>query len=107
MGPDVDVSTLDGIADQLLGKAHPRAVPSTTSVLEIGLLAVALTASLAIGLPASIGFLRPGPGWADVYVPITAVIVASFLTPVVNLFRPSWTRFRVAASTSRSTSPPS
>ena len=26
IGPDVDVSSLDGIADQLIGKAHPRAV---------------------------------------------------------------------------------
>ena len=38
MGPDVDVSTLDGLAVQLLGKQHTRAVAVTTSVLEIGLL---------------------------------------------------------------------
>lgn len=97
MGPDVDISTLDGIAVALIGKEHTRAVAVTTSVLEIGLLAVALTAWLSIGLPASIDFLRPGPGWADLFVPIAAVIVAALLTPVVTLVRPTWTRFRVAA----------
>ena len=51
MGPDVDVSTLDGLAIQLIGKQHTRAVAVTTSVLEIGLLAIALTFWLAIGLP--------------------------------------------------------
>ncbi len=97
MGPDVDVSSLDGIAEQLIGKSHPRAVSITTSVLEIGLLAVGLTIWLAIGVPASLGFMEPGPGWRDVFVPATVVIVFSLLTPVVTLIRPSWTRFRVAA----------
>jgi hypothetical protein len=99
MGPDVDVSSLDGLAVQLIGKEHSRAVAVavTTSILEIGLLAIALTAWLAIGMPATIGFLEPGPGWRDLFVPITAVIVATLLTPVVTLVRPTWTRFRVAA----------
>ena len=65
MGPDVDVSTLDGLAVQLIGKQHTRAVAITTSVLEIGLLAIALTAWLAIGLPEQIGVpearVRAGP----------------------------------------------
>ena len=60
MGPDVDVSTLDGLAVQLIGKQHTRAVAVTTSVLEIGLLAIALTAWLAIGLPEQIAFMKPG-----------------------------------------------
>ena len=97
IGSDVDVSSLDGIATQLIGKEHPRAVPITTSVLEIGLLAVALTAWLVIGVPASLGFMEPGPGWRDVYVPATFVIVASLVAPVVTLIRPRWTRFRLAA----------
>ena len=96
MGPDVDVSTLDGLAVQLIGKQHTRAVAITTSVLEIGLLAIALTAWLAIGLPAQIGFLKPGPGWADVWPAATVVILFALAIPVVNLFRPTWTRFRVA-----------
>jgi hypothetical protein len=97
MGPDVDVSTLDGIAQQLIGKAYPRVVPVTASILEIGLVALTLTVALAIGLPARIGPLKPGPGWVDVFVPIIAVIVLSFLGPAVNLFRPTWTRVRIAA----------
>jgi len=96
-GPDIDVSTLDGISDQLLGKAYPRAVSIAASILEIGVIAVVLTVALQIGLPDQIGPFEPGPGWEDVYVPAIAVIVFSFVTPVVNLFRPRWTRFRVAS----------
>jgi hypothetical protein len=95
MGPDVDVSTLDGLAVQLIGKQHTPSVAITTSVLEIGLLALALTAWLAIGLPEQIGFLKPGPGWTDVWQAATFVIVFALTIPVVNLFRPTWTRFRV------------
>jgi len=65
-------------------------------VLEIGLLAIALTAWLAIGLPDQIGFLKPGPGWTDVWPAATVVILFALSIPVVNLFRPTWTRFRVA-----------
>jgi len=97
MGPDVDFSTVDGIARQLIGPAYPRLVKVTTSILEIGLLAVALTAWLTFGMPDRIGFLAPGPGWRDLFVAVTVVIVLSLLTPVVTLVRPTWTRFRVAA----------
>jgi hypothetical protein len=96
MGPDVDVSTLDGLAVQLIGKQHTRAVAITTSVLEIGLLAIALTAWLAIGLPEQIAFMKPGPGWTDVWLAATVVIMFALAIPIVNLFRPTWTRFRVA-----------
>ena len=68
----------------------------TTSVLEIGLLAIALTSWLAIGLPEQIGFVKPGPGWTDVWPAATVVILFALAIPVVNLFRPTWTRFRVA-----------
>jgi hypothetical protein len=97
MGPDVDVSTLDGIAVQLLGKQHTRSVSIASSVLEIGVIAVVLTVALQIGRPDRIGFMEPGPGWRDVFVPAIAVLVAAFVTPVVNLIRPRWTRFRVAS----------
>ena len=91
MGPDIDVSTLDGLAVQLIGKQHTRAVAITTSVLEIGLLAIALTFWFAIGLPEQIGFLKPGPGWTDVWPAATVVILFALSIPVVNLFRPTWT----------------
>ena len=41
--------------------------------------------------------MEPGPGWRDVFVPAIAVLVFAFVTPVVNLVRPRWTRFRVAS----------
>ena len=97
MGPDVDVSSLDGIANQLLGKAHTRAVSVATSILEIGVLAVVLTVALQFGPPERIGPIESGPGWRDVYVPAIAILVGAFLTPIVNLVRPRWTRFRVAS----------
>lgn len=97
MGPDIDVSTLDGIANQLLGKAHTRAVGVTTSILEIGVIAVVLTVALQIGVPGRIGFMEPGPGWRDFFVPAITILVAAFVTPIVNLLRPRWTRFRVAS----------
>ena len=85
MGPDVDVSTLDGIAVQLLGKEHTRSVSIAASVLEIGLIAVVLTVALQIGRPDRIGFMEPGPGWRDLFVPAIAVLVLAFVTPVVNV----------------------
>ena len=97
MGPDIDISTLDGISDQLIGKAYPRAVSIEASILEIGVIAVVLTVALQIGVPGQIGYMEPGPGWRDVFVVGIAILVVSFVTPVVNLFRPRWTRFRVAS----------
>ena len=75
MGPDIDVSTLDGLAVQLLGKEYTRSVSVAASVLEIGVLAIVLTVALNIGLPEQIGFMEPGPGWSAVYWPSIAVIV--------------------------------
>ncbi len=97
MGPDVDVSTLDGLAVQMIGKEHSRAVAVTTSILEIGLLAVALVVWRAIGLPDGSGSWSRGPAGRISSTPITVVIVGSLLTPVVTLIRPTWTRFRIAA----------
>ncbi len=97
MGPDVDVSTLEGLAVQLIGKEHTRAVSITTSIVEFAFIAIALAVWLAFGVPESIGFLAPGPGWANLYVPATIVFIASFLTPLVTLFRPTWVRFRAVA----------
>jgi hypothetical protein len=96
MGGDVDVSSLDGISTQLIGREHRDEVPLTTSLLEVGLLGVALTAWLAIGVPEQIAFLKPGPGWIDVWPAATVVLVLALLIPIVTLLRPAWTRFRVA-----------
>lgn len=95
MGPDVDVSTLDGLAIQLIGREHTRAVAVTTSILEFGLLAIGLTIWVALGGQEQIGPWVPGPGWVDIYPAATAVIVFALLIPIVNLIRPTWTRFRV------------
>ncbi|MGP1673924.1 MAG: hypothetical protein ACTS8Z_01750, partial [Candidatus Limnocylindrales bacterium] len=97
MGLDVDASTLDGLAVQLIGKAHTRAVAVTTSILEFGFLAVVLTVWLAIGVPTTLGFVEPGPGWRDLFVPATVVFVVATLVPLLTLVRPAWTRFRIAA----------
>ena len=51
---------------------------------------------MAIGLPSSIGIVKPGPGWADLYWPLTVLIAASLVVPIVNLVRPRWTEFRAA-----------
>ena len=40
--------------------------------------------------------MKPGPGWADVWFAATVVILFALGIAVVNLFRPTWTRFRVA-----------
>ena len=97
LGPSevIDYATLDGIAEAMVGKRPTDTVPYTTSALELGLTTIGLVWWLAIGLPASIGLLKPGPGWADLYLPVTVLIVASLVVPLVNLARPTWTRFRV------------
>ena len=97
IGSNVDVTTLDGLADQLIGPTAGKVVKVTTSVVEFAFIAIALTVWLAVGLPESIGFVAPGPGWADVWIAATVLFVISFITPLVTLVRPTWTRFRTAA----------
>ena len=88
---------LDGLAVQLIGKAIPRPVSVTTSILEFGLIAVALTVALQIGIPERIG---PHGARAGVAGRVRAGPSRSCwrlsLTPLVNLVRPRWTQFRVA-----------
>ena len=92
----VDYGSIDGIADSFIGKSHKDSVPYTTSALELGLLIIGLNWWLAIGVPSSIGIVKPGPGWADLYWPLTVLIAASLVVPIVNLVRPRWTEFRAA-----------
>jgi len=90
------VSTLDGLADQLIGPTAGKVVRVTTSVLELGLILVLLIVWLAISQPGSLGFIESGPGWTDVWLATTVLFVISAINPLVTLFRPTWTRFRVA-----------
>jgi hypothetical protein len=92
---EVDYGTIDGIAESF-GKTDKNRVPYTTSALELGLLIIGLNWWLAIGVPSSIGGVKPGPGWADLYWPVTVLIVAAFIVPIVNLVRPRWVQFRAA-----------
>ena len=91
------MTTLDGLANALIGPTSAKVVGVATSVLEFGAPAVALTAWVAIGLPASIGFMEPGPGWTDVWLAATVLFVISTVNPLVTLVRPSWVRFRAAS----------
>ena len=97
IGSDVDVSTIDGLADQLIGPTSAKVVRITTSVLEFGLAAIITTIWISIGLPASIGPMEPGPGWTDVWLAATVLFVISAINPLVTLVRPSWVRFRAAS----------
>ena len=98
MGPDTssDLSDLDAVARAIVGPFYPRFVRLTTSIVEFGFGLLALTVWLVIGLPAQIaGFLQPGPGWVEPWWPATVVFAFSVLIPLVMLFRPTWTRFRL------------
>ena len=47
-----------------------------------------------------VGFMEPGPD-GGMLLPGIAILVAAFITPVVNLLRPRWTRFRSLAPRDR------
>lgn len=96
MGPDVDVSSLDGIADQLLGRAGPRN-GLTTALLELGFGALILAIWLSIGVPTGGTILEAGPGWASVFAPAAAVLVLTLVAPIIGILRPVAVRARVAA----------
>lgn len=97
IGSDVDVTTIDGLADQLIGPTSAKVVGVATSVLEFGLAAIITTVWVSFGLPASIGFMEPGPGWTDVWLATTVLFVISAINPLMTLVRPSWVRFRAAS----------
>ena len=46
-------------------------MPYTTSLLDLGLTAFGLAMLRAIGVPQTTGAFAPGPGWADLYIPVT------------------------------------
>jgi hypothetical protein len=94
--PINDYGNLDGIANQLIGSAKTTSVPFTTSLLDLGLTAFGLTILRSIGVPDETGPFVPGPGWADLYVPVSVLFAAALIGPIVTLIRPSWVGFRVA-----------
>jgi hypothetical protein len=95
--PSLDHGSLDGIGDHLIGPARRTTVPFATSLLDLALTALALTWLRVVGLPNEIGFVAPGPGWANLYVPLVVVTVLALIGPAVTLARPARTQFRVAA----------
>lgn len=97
IGSDVDVTTIDGLADQLIGPTSAKVVRITTSVLEFAIAAVITTVWLSMGPPSSIGFMEPGPGLTDVWLATAVLFVISAINPLVTLARPSWVRFRAAS----------
>jgi hypothetical protein len=97
MGPDVDVSSLDGIADQMLGRARPRK-GLTTALLELGFGALILALWLSIGVPTGGTVLEAGPGWAWVFAPAAVVLTFSLVPALITILRPAAVRLRVAAN---------
>ena len=95
--PISNYGNLDGIANQLIGDAKPTRVPYTTSLLDLGLTAFGLALLRAIGVPDATGPFAPGPAWANLYVPVTALFAVSLIGPIVTLIRPTMVEFRVAA----------
>ncbi len=94
---DLDNGSLDGLARQLIGKPEPKVVSYATSLLEFAIMAIGLTIWLSIGVPDPGLFMKPGPGWANLFVPVAVVVGLGMLIPIVTLFRPSWTRFHLVA----------
>lgn len=97
MGPDVDVSSLDGIADKMLGRARPRK-GLTTAVLELAFGAVVLAIWLSLGVPTGGTILEAGPGWASVFVPVAILFAVALLPAIIAIARPAAVRLRVAAT---------
>ena len=97
--PDADTGSqgLDRTSALAMRPARPTTVSHTTSLAELGLSMITLAVWLSIGTPQTIGFLGPGPGWADLHLPVTALLVAVVMGPFVTLLRPSLVRFRLAS----------
>jgi HAAS domain-containing protein len=95
--PLKDYGNLDRIADTLIGPAKPASVPYTTSLMDLALAAIGLSFLRSVGVPQEAGPFAPGPGWADLYAPLTVLFAVALIPPIVTLVRPGWVRFRVAA----------
>jgi hypothetical protein len=97
--PEVSTAygNLDGIANNLIGKASTSSVPYATSLLDLALTAFGLTLLRSIGLPAAMGPFAPGPGWAELYAPVSLLFAVYLIGPIVTLLRPRWVRFRHAS----------
>lgn len=96
MGPDVDVSSLDGIADQVLGRARPRK-GLASGVLQLGFGALLVAFWVSIGVPRGGTILEAGPGWADVFVAVAVVLALAIVPPLITIFAPTRVRLKTAA----------
>lgn len=96
MGPDVDVSSLDGIADQVLGRARPRK-GLASAVIHLGFGALLLAFVLSIGVPRGGTILEAGPGWADVFVPVAAILAFALVPPLITILASARVRLKTAA----------
>jgi hypothetical protein len=95
-GDAMDALSLEGLSDGLIGRTYKEVVPRVTSAIELAFLAIGLTWWLA-GPPAALGFMRPGPGWTDVYVLVLISFVVWSIPSLVSLIRPRWIRIRSGA----------
>jgi hypothetical protein len=95
-GDAMDALSLDGLSDGLIGRTYKEVVPRVTSAIELAFLAIGLTWWLA-GPPVAVGFMRPGPGWIDVYYLVLISFVAWSIPSLVSLTRPRWIRIRSVA----------
>ncbi len=97
MGPDIDVSSLDGIADQMLGRARVRK-GLTSAILEFGFGTVIVAIWLSIGVPSGGTILEAGLGWSAVYWAAAAVLVVALVPALITIVLPTRLRLRVAAN---------
>jgi hypothetical protein len=92
-----DYGNLDSIANHLIGPARTTSVPYTTSLFDLGVTAFTLAIIRAIGVPDASGPFTAGPGWADLYAPVSILFAVALIGPIVTLIRPTWVAFRLAA----------
>lgn len=95
-GDEMGALSLESFSDGIIGRTYKEVVPRITSAIELGFLAIGLTWWLS-GPPLALGFMRPGPGWIDVYPLVTASFLVWSIPSLVSLVRPRWIRVRSAA----------
>jgi hypothetical protein len=92
----MDALSFEGFSDGLIGRTYREVVPRVTSAIELAFLMVGLTWWLS-GPPSALGFMRPGPGWLDVYGLVLISFVVWSVPSLVSLVRPRWIRIRSGA----------
>lgn len=95
-GDEMGALSLESLSDGIIGRSYKEVVPRITSAIELAFLAIGLSWWLS-GPPLAVGFMRPGPGWTEVHLLVTASFVAWSIPSLVSLVRPGWIRVRSAA----------